>query len=274
MIKSERMRFGLAACVIALLAAVIPDSAQAQERAGVTPIEIMEPELIYGQYCAACHGSTGKGSIIGPSLVSMQAKAMSDADLHNAIADGSQEAGMPMFGRGLTRGELTRLVEFVRSLQSKARVRNPRTEAKAPIAADGNVIAGELLFFSKGRCSQCHTVFDSGGIAGPDLSHIGSRYGPGQIYEAITRPDKKVDRDFRSMNLTTADGTQIFARFRNDNKSTVQLLDESGKLWTTYFKAEVQSADRTRDSLMPGDLLEALTDDERKDLLTFLTGLK
>ncbi len=273
MVKSEFMRSSLAAFVIALLAVSIQGSAQDQGGIGVTPGEIMEPELIYGQYCAACHGSTGKGSIIGPSLVSMQAKALSDADLQNAIAEGSPEVGMPMFGRGLTRGELTRLVQFVRSLQSNARVKNPRTDAKAPISTDGNVIAGELLFFSKARCSQCHSVFDAGGITGPDLTHIGSRYGSGQIYEAITKPDKDVDRDFRSMNLTTADGTQLFARFRFDNKNSVQLLDKSGTLWTTYFKDDVQSADRSRDSLMPGDLLDALSEDERKDLMTFLTGL-
>lgn len=76
---------------------------------------------IYKTKCAACHGAdaTGKPAVKAPSLVSPEAKKLTDAELTDAIANGGKEQKpMHQFSKkGLTPDQIKMVVTYIRSLQ-------------------------------------------------------------------------------------------------------------------------------------------------------------
>jgi mono/diheme cytochrome c family protein len=76
---------------------------------------------LYKAKCAACHGAdaTGKPAAKIPSLVSPEAKGLSDADLTDAIANGgkAQKASHAFAKKGLTDDQVKAIVTYVRGLQ-------------------------------------------------------------------------------------------------------------------------------------------------------------
>jgi len=73
--------------------------------------------------CAMCHGANGEGkpALKAPSLVSDEAKKMSDADLTDMIANGGKEkkATHAFSKKGVTDDQVKALVGFIRELQKK-----------------------------------------------------------------------------------------------------------------------------------------------------------
>jgi mono/diheme cytochrome c family protein len=76
---------------------------------------------LYKAKCAACHGAdaTGKPAVKAPSLVSPEAKKLTDAELTDAISNGGKEKKpMHTFSKkGVTPEQISSLVAYIRSLQ-------------------------------------------------------------------------------------------------------------------------------------------------------------
>jgi mono/diheme cytochrome c family protein len=76
---------------------------------------------LYKTKCAACHGADGAGKPAAkiPSLISDEVKAMSDADLTTAIAEGgkSKKATHAFQTKGLTPDQIKMLVSYIRGLK-------------------------------------------------------------------------------------------------------------------------------------------------------------
>jgi len=76
---------------------------------------------LYKTKCAACHGVDGAGKPAAkiPSLISDEVKAMSDADLTTAIAEGgkSKKATHAFQAKGLTPDQIKMLVSYIRGLK-------------------------------------------------------------------------------------------------------------------------------------------------------------
>jgi|SRR5579859_2923059 len=71
---------------------------------------------LYKTKCAACHGPDGAGKPAAkmPSLISDEAKKLSDADLAKAV---TEKAKHPAGVKGLAAEDVKEIVTFVRSLQ-------------------------------------------------------------------------------------------------------------------------------------------------------------
>jgi mono/diheme cytochrome c family protein len=78
---------------------------------------------IYKAKCAVCHGAdaAGKPAAKIPSLVSDDAKKLSDTDLTDFVANGgpSKKASHAFASKGLTPDQVKAVVEEVRNLQKK-----------------------------------------------------------------------------------------------------------------------------------------------------------
>ena len=76
---------------------------------------------VFKAKCAACHGAdaTGKPAVKAPSLVSPEAKKLTDAELTDAIANGGKEQKpMHQFSKkGMTPDQIKMVVAYIRSLQ-------------------------------------------------------------------------------------------------------------------------------------------------------------
>lgn len=60
------------------------------------------------------------------------------------------------------------------------------TERPAPQPA--GELTGEALFME--RCLECHKVHEKGGVAGPDLTRIGSKRSRAELEQVIREPSK------------------------------------------------------------------------------------
>ena len=73
---------------------------------------------VFHKSCAKCHGKTAEGRHFGgPSLISDNAKAMSDDDLRNIISNG--KGRMPKYASKLSSEEISTLVEQIKALNQK-----------------------------------------------------------------------------------------------------------------------------------------------------------
>lgn len=78
---------------------------------------------VYKTKCAACHGIDlgGKPAAKIPSLVSDDAKKLSDADLNDAIANGGKDkkASHAFANKGVTPDQIKMVVTYIREAQKK-----------------------------------------------------------------------------------------------------------------------------------------------------------
>ena len=78
---------------------------------------------IFKAKCAPCHGAdaAGKPAVKAPSLVSAEAKKLTDDELTDAIASGGKEkkATHAFSKKGVTPDQVKALITYIRELQKK-----------------------------------------------------------------------------------------------------------------------------------------------------------
>jgi len=198
---------------------------------------------------------------------------------------------MPKFGGKLTDEEIWKVISYVRMEQAKAAgvtlAAGVKSAQELVPYMEGDTRAGEALFFSEEiACAKCHTVRGRGGYGkgsevGPDSTYIARTRSPQFIMESILNPRAYIDPKFETITLITRDGKEITGRKRhlidregNEDPETVQVLDSSGKLWTTYFKKDVKEISTPKTPIMPENFAQILTVKQLHDLFAYLLTLK
>ncbi|MBL8889454.1 MAG: ThuA domain-containing protein [Planctomycetaceae bacterium] len=128
---------------------------------------------------------------------------------------------------------------------------------------------GRQLFHSdQTQCYKCHRVgMDSGGEIGPDLGNLVHR-DLNSVVRDIEHPSFSINPDYVGQVLELKDGRVLTGVLRTSGD---QLLvgDSEGKV-TEVSAHEVERMQANSKSIMPDKLLEKLSEEERRDLLTFL----
>lgn len=126
--------------------------------AQVRPSEVMDFASLYGQNCAACHGSNGEN---GPAtdLANPEYQALvDDATLHNVIANGMPGTLMPAFatsaGGTLTGQQVDALVAGMRKQWQKPDAFSGATPPPYAQANPGDAKLGQQEYES--HCAICH----------------------------------------------------------------------------------------------------------------------
>lgn len=129
----------------------------------------------------------------------------------------------------------------------------------------GDASRGRLVYSR--ICQQCHTLFDVGGQVGPDLT--GSNRGDlDYILQNMVDPNAVIPNEYRSATVETKDDrvlTGILKR-QDNNSVTVQTANDT----VVIPRAEIASIQQGELSMMPEGLLEALTEQEVRDLIYYL----
>ncbi|HSI32307.1 MAG: PVC-type heme-binding CxxCH protein [Phycisphaerae bacterium] len=133
-------------------------------------------------------------------------------------------------------------------------------------AAKANAGRGKDVFAKV--CAACHQLDGAGATVGPQLDGVGAR-GLDRILEDVIDPNRNVDPMFRYVNVTTKDGDTISGLPRREEGQSLVLVDSTGKE-VTINKAEIQSREPSKLSLMPTGFHEAVKSDEFNDLLAYL----
>ena len=101
---------------------------------------------VFAGRCANCHGTTGGGGELGPSILA-RIPLRNDAELESVIREGVSGAGMPAFPN-LSKAEAGDLVAFLRTLKPRAGAGPQRTTVSM---TNGRSLAGVVLNQSDGE---------------------------------------------------------------------------------------------------------------------------
>ncbi len=116
-------------------------------------------------------------------------------------------------------------------------------------------------------CQQCHTLFGEGGKVAPDIT--GSNRGDlDYILHNAVDPNAVIPNDYRTSNIETKDDRSITGMItrQDDNALTVVTANDT----LIIPRNELKSVTQTELSMMPEGLLQAISQDEVRDLLAYL----
>lgn len=142
----------------------------------------------------------------------------------------------------------------------------------------GDVARGKAVWNASlggaAQCAKCHMVRGVGGQVGPDLSMIGKKSAREALYESILLPSKAIADQYVQSSVTTTAEVTVSGLLISDTPASITLRDANGKD-TTVPKKEIEGQVRKlKTSIMPEDIVAALTEDELVDLVAYLETLK
>ena len=245
------------------------------------PAAVNDGQQLFNATCQTCHGPAGVGDASrgGPPLNTPGLKhGDGDADLFRTIRNGVAGTQMPPY-KALRDEQVWQLVSYIRSLQGSGAAASP---ARGAVVPEGDIAAGEALFFGRAGCSSCHEVNARGGITGPDLSNAG-RMTAAAIRQKIVSPNEPVPAAPGARGggggrgapppvtlvARTSEGREIRGVRRNEDQFSVQMVDASGGLHL-LDKLKLASLTVENRSLMPNDYPTRLSADEIANIVAYL----
>jgi putative heme-binding domain-containing protein len=185
-----------------------------------------------------------------------------DAELRNAIA--STAAGHT---NALVRNLLERLQPPDQRRRTLGNDFNPQTVLALP----GDAARGKDLFLGAAQCARCHISAGAGRAFGPDLTGIIRKYPRAQLLEQILAPSKIIAPEYKSIQMTLRDDTELTGFVLKRSPTELVLRDET--LAERLVKlSDVKETRESALSAMPEGLLAPLTAQEAADLLEYLSS--
>jgi putative membrane-bound dehydrogenase-like protein len=169
--------------------------------------------------------------------------------------------------------------ELIDRIAGKKPIRPAPTETAAwlkRLEGPADPEAGRRIFFhpSGPGCFKCHRIGDRGGQAGPDLTAVGGSMTRERIVESILNPNKEVAPMFTPWTLLMADGTTKVGLFvGGTNRNTQAFVDANGQQFEVRPE-DIENRKPAKTSIMPAELVDAMTDQEFRDLVAFLETAK
>jgi putative heme-binding domain-containing protein len=139
----------------------------------------------------------------------------------------------------------------------------------------GDATRGRKLFQSESltKCAVCHRVTGQGGEVGPDLTHIGGKFGRPHLIESLLEPSRQIVEGYRTSLLATKDGAVHTGIVKEQTAASLTLLDAAGKRMTLPVD-EIAERRESPLSLMPQNLAEQLSAEQFADLVAYLETLR
>jgi putative heme-binding domain-containing protein len=121
-------------------------------------------------------------------------------------------------------------------------------------------------------CFACHRFNFEGGAVGPDLTSVSGKFGPRDLLESIIEPSKEISDQYGSMDFKMKDGSLVIGRIMNLKEDTlmvnVNMLDPNAI--QNLKRADIESINPSKISMMPAGLVNMLKEDDILDLLAYL----
>jgi cytochrome c oxidase cbb3-type subunit 3 len=229
----------------------------------------------YTQYCAGCHGATGRGSVGAPDLIRSILVLDDEKGILIApvIRDGKPDAGMPKLG--LTEAQISDLVAWLHVQTYSA---GHRTTYAFQDVLTGDAKKGEA-YFSK-TCAGCHSSTG-------DLKGIGSRYDAFALQARWLQPrggrgggrggrggGESSAKSATTVTVTLRSGEKISGVLDRVDDFSVSLKDSSGE-YHSFTREGATPKVEIHDPLKPHtDLLGKYTDPDIHNVTAYLVTLK
>jgi len=154
---------------------------------------------------------------------------------------------------GLTDQAKTKLIEATRQKLS------PETLAQA------NLTNGSQIFQT--HCTVCHKLHGQGGEIGPDLTG-GGRSNLDYLLHNIIDPSAELAPDYRMEIFTLTDGRILTGVVKEQSPKTLTIQTMTTR--EPIERAQIKTRQLLETSLMPEGLLNALSDEQTRDLFGYL----
>jgi putative membrane-bound dehydrogenase-like protein len=147
----------------------------------------------------------------------------------------------------------------------------------AMLARKGNVEHGRQLILaslkSDLQCLKCHAIHGVGGAVGPELSVIGKKASRENLLESILYPSKAIADQFVTWVVETKAGLTLSGLLVEDVPGHVVLRDANAKDHKVDRK-DIATKEKSPVSLMPDNLVGAVSEDDLLDVVEYLHSLK
>jgi putative heme-binding domain-containing protein len=223
--------------------------------------DLVQGQKLFAVHCARCHGAQGEGNR-GPALNRAKLpRAADDPALLKILEDGIRGTEMPG-ADAMNEREQRLTAAYVRSLG--------RLPAK-PVP--GDPAHGAEIYRGKGNCAGCHSIQGEGGVAGPDLSTIGTSRSAAHLRESVLEPDKAVPEGFLLVKVTLMNGSSVSGIRVNEDSFSIQVRDSAGRSHS-FWKTDVANIEKQRGKSPMPSYKGQLSEVEVTDLVAYLASLK
>jgi putative heme-binding domain-containing protein len=152
------------------------------------------------------------------------------------------------------------------SADKKKEIERYKRIFRAGGSQQGDASRGRAVFVR--TCQQCHSLFDTGGKVGPDLT--GSNRGDlDYILQNIVDPNAVIPNEYRASTIEMKDGRSITCIVKQHDDRSVTAVTQNETL--VLPRNEIQAVQQSELSMMPEGLLAPLQDQEVRDLLYYLS---
>ena len=126
--------------------------------------------------------------------------------------------------------------------------------------------------FAASLCLSCHQIKGEGGVAGPDLSQLGTRFSSKDMLESIIDPSKTISDQFGATVFYLKEGGSVVGRLirQDDNKYYISQNPFATQTIRELDKKQVTRTRVSEISPMLGGMINSLNSEELKDLIAYL----
>ncbi len=139
----------------------------------LAPNEVTDFRTLYGENCAGCHGSEGRGGAAIALADPVYFAIADDASIRKVVADGVQGTSMPAFAQSaggmLTSKQIDLITGGMRSRWSRPGILNGANPPAYAANSPGNARQGELVYGT--YCASCHGTRGQGGPKGSAITN-------------------------------------------------------------------------------------------------------
>jgi putative heme-binding domain-containing protein len=137
---------------------------------------------------------------------------------------------------------------------------------------NGRDLARGKAMYVATLCQSCHTMQGEGGVIGPDLSQLGTRFSAKDILNATINPSDEISEQYEATILELKTGGSVVGRLTNENDANYYVSQNpfAPDVIRTVGKTEVKSTKVSEVSTMLPGMINRLNDEELKDLMAYL----
>jgi putative heme-binding domain-containing protein len=249
-------------CLLMVMLTAIAPAVLAQHEATTSEIEAGRQQ--YANNCLRCHGPDGDNIANADIGHGKFRRGSTDAQLVQLIRNGIPNTAMASMNN-ISEPNAQLIVGYLRSMAS--------TAAAVASLPPGNATRGKAVFETKGACTGCHRVGDTGARSGPDLTQIGALRRTVELNRSILDPDAEIIPANRAVKVVMKDGTTMTGSLLNQDSFTIQLLDMKDEKLKSLSKSNLREFTFVEKSSMPS-YKDKFSTQELADLISYLGSLK
>ncbi|MBI3851457.1 MAG: HEAT repeat domain-containing protein [Verrucomicrobia bacterium] len=203
-------------------------------------------------------------------------QSLRDALLEKSLSAATAKAGMRAAREG-GRNDVDLVVAFAKAgglaADTTALTGEVIADLAAKAVASGDPVRGEFVFRRADlACMTCHSIGGAGGKVGPDMTSIGASAPVDYLVESLLLPSAKIKEGYAPVNIETKDAQSLTGTLARETPDEV-VLRNTVNVEVSVAKKNIESRQNGAVSLMPSGLLDNLAEQDKLDLIAFLSRL-